>query len=64
MFVKVCDGDTIDLDILHRQVNLQISVQEIAEQRAAWQYRAKTLSGYLLRYARNVSSAAKGAVLE
>lgn len=60
----VRDGDLISVDILNRQLNVQLSALELAERRAVWQYQPKQLRGYLARYAKAVSSAARGAVLE
>lgn len=60
----VRDGDIINIDILNRRVDVQLSESQLEERRATWQYQPKQLNGYLERYARAVSSAAKGAVLE
>lgn len=58
------DGDIITIDVWNRQVNVQLSALEMNERRTNWQYKPKQLEGYLVRYARSVSSAAKGAILE
>ena len=57
-------GDTIEIDIPHRKLNLKISPKEFSRRRAAWHPpKPKVLTGYLERYRRLVSSAAEGAVL-
>jgi dihydroxy-acid dehydratase len=61
----VQDGDLIEVDLDARQLNLLVDEAELAKRRAAWKApepRVKT--GWLARYARNVSSAGKGAVME
>ena len=57
-------GDMIEIDIAARELTLEVAGEELARRRAAWQAppsRAK--SGYLRRYARDVTSADEGAVL-
>lgn len=57
-------GDTIEIDIPHRKLNLKISPKEFSRRQRSWRPpRPKILSGYLDRYRRLVSSAAEGAVL-
>jgi dihydroxy-acid dehydratase len=61
----VKEGDTITLDINAYKISLDVSDEELAERRAAWKAPApKVTTGYLARYARFVSSADKGAILE
>ena len=59
------EGDLISIDIPGRTIELRVSDQELAERKAKWvcpEPRIKT--GYLARYAKLVSSADRGAVLE
>jgi dihydroxy-acid dehydratase len=60
----VAEGDTIDIDIDAGTVTLAVDDGELAARRAAWAAPAPNVtSGYLVRYAAQVSSADKGAVL-
>lgn len=59
------DGDRIIIDIPQRKMDVVLSEDEIAKRRENWiepEPRVKT--GYLSRYARLVSSADKGAIVE
>ena len=57
------EGDIVTLDIPNRQLNAQLTEEELADRRAAWQpIPAKYTSGVLAKYAKLVSSAAEGAV--
>jgi dihydroxy-acid dehydratase len=59
------DGDEIAIDLPERRLDLLVPEEELARRKAAWVEPApKFTSGWLARYARLVSSAAKGAVLE
>jgi dihydroxy-acid dehydratase len=61
----VQDGDRISVDIPQRTIDLDVPDDELERRRAAWsapEPRIKT--GWLARYARLVTSAATGAVLE
>lgn len=59
------DGDTIEIDIPNRKLNLAVSDDEIARRRAAWQKpEPKIKTGYLARYARMTTSASAGAVVK
>ena len=59
------DGDTINIDIPNRKIEVQLSKAEIAKRFKGWKPVApKIKTGYLSRYLRMVSSADKGAVLE
>lgn len=61
----VKEGDIISIDILAKSLILKVSEDELAERKKAWQPREqKVQKGYLARYARLVSSADKGAVIE
>ena len=59
------EGDLIAIDIPNHSITLKVSDEELAARRAKWvcpEPRIKT--GYLARYAKMVSSADRGAVLE
>ena len=61
----VRDGDTVDIDIDAGTLDVRLSDGEIAARLAALPpYRPKVEEGYLARYARSVSTAAKGAIVE
>ena len=58
------EGDIISINIKECSVTLNVSDEELAARRAAWQApEPKVKTGYLARYAKLVSSADKGAVL-
>ncbi|MDP8235612.1 MAG: dihydroxy-acid dehydratase [Candidatus Erginobacter occultus] len=57
------DGDQIVLDIPSRLLQVKLTKKELAARRNKWKYPAKKLSGYLARYADQVTSASTGAVL-
>lgn len=60
----VKEGDIIDIDINAGKINVNISDEELAERRKSWVIpEPKIKTGYLARYAKLVSSADKGAVL-
>lgn len=59
------EGDLIDIDVDARTMNLRVSDEEIKKRMAKWQCPPpKIQKGWLSRYARFVTSASKGAVLE
>ena len=61
----VKEGDEIEIDIPNHAVNAKVSEEEFAKRRAAFvPHEPKVKTGWLSRYARLVSSANKGAVLE
>ena len=61
----VREGDRIEIDIPERKLNLLVPEQEMATRRQGFKPLEKTISSPLLRrYAKLVSSAAKGAVFE
>ncbi len=61
----VHEGDRIEIDIPGKTIRLDVDDQVLEKRRAAWQPRpAKITSGYLGRYARQVTSGNTGAVLE
>ncbi len=58
------DGDAIAIDIPKRKLELKVSDKELKVRMAKWNaHKPKVTTGYLARYARMVSSADKGAVL-
>ena len=58
------DGDIIEINIPENKITLNVSDEELAKRRASWQPREpKITTGYLARYAKQVSSGAQGAVL-
>lgn len=60
----VHDGDTIEVDLPGRRLDLLVSEEELAGRKAAWtRPAAKFQHGWLARYERLVTSAAAGAVL-
>jgi dihydroxy-acid dehydratase len=60
----VREGDIIDIDINAGKINVKLSDEELAERRKSWVIpEPKIKTGYLARYAKLVSSADKGAVL-
>lgn len=62
-FIK--EGDTIELDIHKRSLELKVSETELAERKKSWTPPApKIKSGWLSRYAKVVTSANTGAVLK
>jgi dihydroxy-acid dehydratase len=59
------EGDRIAIDIPGRAVNVLVPEDELARRKEAWTPPPpKVTSGYLARYARQVGSAAGGAVLD
>ena len=59
------DSDQIKIDVPKRSIELQVSDSELASRRKSWKApQPKITKGYLARYARMVSSAASGAVME
>ena len=61
----VQEGDKITLDINNYKINLEVSDEELEKRRKAWKApEPKVKTGYLARYAKLVSSADKGAILE
>ncbi len=59
----VKDGDLISIDIPGRTLTLEVTGDEIARRRTAWQRPAREYSGVLRRYVAFVSGAETGAVL-
>ncbi len=58
-------GDIIDIDIPNGKLNVDLSDEELAQRRAAWQLPPRpALTGWLARYAKMATSADQGAVLK
>ena len=58
------NGDSITIDIPNCTLTLNVPQEEIDRRMASFKPKTKELKGYLKRYAKNVSSAAKGAILD
>lgn len=59
------EGDIIDIDINDNKINALVSDSELAKRKEKWNPpELKIKEGYLYRYAKLVTSASKGAVLE
>lgn len=60
----VRDGDMISIDIPNYSINLEVSGEELEERRRTMPIKRKeNITGYLRRYAQQVSSADKGAII-
>jgi len=60
----VRDGDEVRIDVDERRLDLQVPESELAVRRREWKpLPPKVATGYLARYAAQVSSAAQGAVV-
>lgn len=60
----VKDGDIISIDIPNYSINLEISEEELAQRKKTMPIKKKeNIKGYLRRYAENVSSADRGAII-
>ncbi|UHA74279.1 dihydroxy-acid dehydratase [Paenibacillus sp. 481] len=58
------DGDIIDLDLVNRKIELQVSDEELDRRRANWKgFEPKVKTGYLARYSKLVTNASQGGVL-
>ena len=58
------DGDIVEINIPDNTITLSVSDEELAKRRAEWKpVEPKINTGYLARYAKQVSSGAQGAVL-
>jgi dihydroxy-acid dehydratase len=58
------EGDMIVIDIADRTIHIQVAAEVIEARKAAWKpLPPKVQTGYLARYARQVGSAATGAIL-
>ena len=59
----VQNGDIITIDIPNYKIELKVSDEELAKRKANTVLKKKEVSGYLKRYAAQVSSADKGAII-
>ena len=58
------DGDEIEIDIAARKVNLKVADSVLDERRKNWRPREPAVTtGYLARYARQVTSGVTGAIM-
>lgn len=65
LIALVEDNDIIEIDILNHQINLMVDKETIAKRRAAWkQPRLNAQKGILLKYAKQVKTAADGCVTD
>ncbi len=61
----VKEGDIISIDIPNRRIDLEVDEAELEKRKKEWKApEPKIKEGYLARYARMVSSGAKGAIVE
>jgi dihydroxy-acid dehydratase len=59
------EGDIIKINIPENSLNVDVSDEVLEERRKKWQPREpKVTTGYLARYAKMVTSANRGAILE
>jgi len=59
------EGDEVLIDVNRRKIQLRVKAAELRERRRGWKaLPPKVTTGYLARYAAQVSSAARGAVME
>jgi len=59
------EGDIVNIDIPGRKLNIDVSDEELDKRRQSWREpQPRITKGYLARYAKNVTSAATGAVLK
>jgi len=60
----VKNGDVIEIDMAKRRLELKVSAAEMRQRKRQWKPpRPRAKKGYLARYAEQVGSAAKGAIL-
>jgi len=61
----VREGDRISIDIPGKSITLNVSEEEIQQRMTGWQVpEPKITRGYMARYAQQVTSADKGAILK
>lgn len=59
------EGDMVEIDIPANKINVLVSDEELAKRRSAWKPRQPRITtGYLARYAKQVTSGSTGAILE
>ncbi len=63
LIAYVQDGDEISIDIPNYSIKLNVPDEELAKRKATTVLKKKEVSGYLKRYAAQVSSADKGAII-
>ncbi len=63
LIAYVKDGDEIAIDIPNYSISLRVSDEEIEKRKQTTTLKKKEVSGYLKRYAAQVSSADKGAIV-
>ena len=63
MIAYVKDGDIISINIPEYKIHLNVSDAELQKRKAEMPIKKKEVSGYLKRYAAQVSSADKGAII-
>jgi dihydroxy-acid dehydratase len=57
------DGDMIEIDIPKRKLNVKVSDEELKKRFSKWEKpEPKVVKGLLALYAKNISSANKGAI--
>jgi len=59
----VRNGDEILIDIPNRKIELLVPIEELKKRGQEWKPPSKAMKGYLVRYARQVMQASKGAIL-
>jgi dihydroxy-acid dehydratase len=65
LIALVEDDDLIEIDVLGHQINLLVDAQTLAKRKAAWkQPRLNARNGILLKYAKQVKTAADGCVTD
>jgi len=65
LIALVQDGDTIELDATNNSITLNITDDELAKRRKAWQQpELKVKKGVLYKYAKSVKNAAEGCVTD
>ena len=61
----VRDGDVIEIDLNKKSIDLKVSAKELEKRKKAWKRpEPKIKTGYMARYAEQVTSAATGAVFK
>ena len=60
----VQNGDWIEINIPKKRLNLLVTDEELKKRLSKWKPQKRILKGYLKRYARLVTSASRGAILE
>ncbi len=58
------DGDTIEIDVVNKRLELKVSSEELKRRADAFHYEPVPVEGYLKRYARDAKSADQGGILE